>query len=150
MRDDDPGIGKLGLNLKMGDENISIAQKDKNTKKNDDPDGDLGLTIRMDGESLSIAQRKRLAQLHEHNFLTFTDHPDPEGETQQEKIQRGKQILRAERDDDPGIGKLGLNLKMGDENISIAQKDKNTKKNDDPDGDLGLTIRMDGQSLSIA
>jgi len=25
MRDDDPGIGKLGLNLKMGDENISIA-----------------------------------------------------------------------------------------------------------------------------
>ena len=90
MRDDDPGIGKLGLNLKMGDENISIAQKDKNTKKNDDPDGDLGLTIRMDGQSLSIAQKKRLAQLHEHNFLTFTDHPDPPGETEQEKIQRGK------------------------------------------------------------
>ena len=52
--------------------------------------------------------------------IAFTDHPDPEGETQLEKIQRGKQILRAMRNDDPGIGKLGLNLKMGDENISIA------------------------------
>ena len=78
----------------MGGESLSIAQQKrkanksslaqkpiKDSKKNDDPNGDLGLTIRMDGESLSIAQKKRLAQLHEHNFLTFTDHPDPPGET---------------------------------------------------------------------
>jgi len=70
MRDDDPGVGNLGLNIRMGGENFSVAQQ------------------------------------------TFTDHPDPEGETPQEKIQRGKQILRAMRDDDPGVGNLGLNINM--------------------------------------
>jgi len=36
----------------------------------------------MDGESLSVAQKKREAHIDERNFVTFTDHPDPVGETQ--------------------------------------------------------------------
>ena len=39
----------------MDGESLSIAQKEKDTKKNDDPDGDLGLNIHMDGETLNIA-----------------------------------------------------------------------------------------------
>ena len=41
------------------------------------------MTIRMDGESLSIAQKKRESHIDEHNYVTFTDHPDPVGETPQ-------------------------------------------------------------------
>ena len=55
MRDDDPGVGNLGLNIRMDGESFSVAQKDKDPKKNDDPDGDLGLNIHMDGETLNIA-----------------------------------------------------------------------------------------------
>ena len=78
------------------------------------------MTIRMDGESLSIAQKKRESHIDEHNYVTFTDHPDPVGETPQQKTQRGLQILRAMRDDDPGVGKLGLNIRMDGDNFSIA------------------------------
>jgi hypothetical protein len=38
-------------------------------RRDDDPDGNLGLNIRMGGDNFSVAQR------------TFTDHPDPVGET---------------------------------------------------------------------
>jgi hypothetical protein len=36
----------------------------------------------------------------------------------------GKKTLKANRDDDPGTANLGLNIRMGDENFSIAQKEK--------------------------
>ena len=52
---------------------------------------------------------------------------------------------------------------MGGESLSIAQQKrkanksslaqkpiKDSKKNDDPNGMLGMTIRMDGESLSVA
>ena len=55
MRNDDPGVGNLGLNLHMDGQTLSIAQKDKDAKKNDDPDGDLGMSIKMDGETYNIA-----------------------------------------------------------------------------------------------
>ena len=41
MRDDDPGVGNLGLN------------------------------IRMDGESLSVAQKDKRANINENNFISF-------------------------------------------------------------------------------
>jgi hypothetical protein len=64
MRKDDPGVGTLGLNIRMGDETISVAQKAR-----------------------------------DHNLVGFTDEPEifgaaPAGETAQEKIQRGRKILR--------------------------------------------------------
>lgn len=90
MVNDDPGVGKLGINIRMGDENLSIAQK------------------------------KRSAYIDENNYVVFTDHPDPLGETPEQKTMRGIQILRARRDDDPGSGPLGLNIRMGDENLSVA------------------------------
>ena len=52
---------------------------------------------------------------------------------------------------------------MGGESLSIAQQKskanksslaqkpiKDSKKDDDPNGMLGMTIRMDGESLSVA
>ena len=42
------------------------------------------------------------------------------GESYKEKVARGRAILRKERADDPGSGSLGLNIRMGDEAISIA------------------------------
>jgi len=96
--------------------------------RNDDPgSGPLGLDIHMDGESLSIAQKAR-----ENNLVGISDNkvdpdglwggPSPPGETDQEKIYRGKKILRAMRDDDPGSGNLGLNIHMDGETYNIAQK----------------------------
>ena len=90
MRDDDPGVGNLGLNIRMDGESFSVAQKDKDSKKNDDPDGDLGMSIKMDGETYNIAQRKRKSNINDKNFVGFTDHPDPAGESREEKIQRGR------------------------------------------------------------
>jgi len=46
----------------------------------------------------------------------------PEGETQSQKIARGKAILRKERADDPGTGNLGLNIRMDGETYNIAQR----------------------------
>jgi len=58
--------------------------------------------------------------------------------------------LRQQAKDDPD-GNLGLNINMGGESFSIAQKEKDTnKKNDDPDGDLGMSIKMDGETYNIA
>lgn len=144
-------------------------------EKADDPDGDLGMTIHMDGESFSVAQKDRKAN---YDSELFTG--GPAGESQQEKIARGKAILRKERADDPGSGNLGLNIRMDGESLSIAQKpslaqydselftggpagesqkDKiargkailRKERADDPGtGSLGLNIRMDGESLSIA
>jgi len=81
MRKDDPGVGTLGLNIRMGDTDISIAQK---------------------------------------KAEPFSE--GPPGETEAEKIQRGRAILREARADDPGSGNLGLNIHMDGENYSIAQK----------------------------
>ena len=117
-------------------------------------------------------------------MVGFTDHPDPEGETPDQKIARGKQIWRDMVNDDPGIGNLGLNIRMGDETLSVAQKKKSAyidennyvvftdhpdpigetpeekrmrgiqilraRRDDDPNGNLGLNIHMDGESLSVA
>ena len=75
----------------------------------------------MDGETLSVAQKQRKSNINDNNFVGFTDHPDPVGETREEKIRRGKAILRQERSNDPD-GNLGLNINMGGESYSIAQK----------------------------
>ena len=105
MRDDDPGVGNLGLN------------------------------IRMDGETLNVAQKSRSAYIDENNYVVFGDAPEifgpaPPGETQQEKIQRGKQILREARNDDPGVGNLGLNIHMDGETYNIAQKKRSSHIDD--------------------
>jgi len=97
-------------------------------RRDDDPNGPLGLDIHMDGETLSVAQKVK-----DNNLVgvpTKSDPymewggPAPPGETDQEKIIRGKKILRELRKDDPGSGDLGLNINMGGENLSIAQKSK--------------------------
>ena len=63
----------------------------------------------------------------ENNYVVFTDHPDPPGETHMEKIRRGIEMMRQERKDDPGSGKLGLNIRMDGETMSIAHKEKDDK-----------------------
>ena len=137
----------------------------------------------MDGESLSVAQKQRKSNINDNNFVGFTDHPDPVGESHEEKIQRGKAILRQQAKDDPD-GNLGLNINMGGESFSIAQKGRTAiiddqnyvvftdhpdpagetheqkiqrgkailrqQAREDPDGNLGLNIRMDGESFSVA
>ena len=49
MRDDDPGVGNLGLNLHMDGQVINIAQKMKKGNNNDDPNGNLGLVMNIGG-----------------------------------------------------------------------------------------------------
>jgi len=45
----------------------------------------------------------------------------PAGETYEQKVARGKQILRKERADDPN-GNLGLTIHMDGEVYNVAQK----------------------------
>ena len=194
-RNDDPGVGNLGLNIHMDGQTLSIAQKEKDAKKNDDPDGDLGMSIKMDGETYNIAQKKRSSHLNDRNLVGMADAPElfgpaPPYESQREKIQRGKQILREARNDDPGVGNLGLNIHMDGETYNIAQKKRSShiddrnligmadapelfgpappgetpeekiqrgkhilreQRKDDPGiGNLGLNIRMGGETYNIA
>lgn len=57
--------------MNIGGHIETIAQKDKNTNQNDDPDGDLGMHIKMDGETYNIAQKHRKANINENNFISF-------------------------------------------------------------------------------
>jgi len=83
------------MTINMGGESFSVAQKEKDDKKNEDPGtANLGLNIRMDGESLSVAQKQRKAYIDENNYLVFTDKPDPVKESRAEKIRKGKAILK--------------------------------------------------------
>jgi len=102
------------------------------------------MTIHMDGETYNIAQKKKHS-LAQYDSELFTG--GPPGETKEQKIARGKAILRKERSDDPGSGSLGLNIRMDGDSLSVAQK---PGKNDDPDGNLGMTIHMDGETYNIA
>ena len=78
----------------------------------------------MGDETLSVAQKAR-----DHNLVGVTDEPEifgaaPADESPQEKVQRGRKILRQLRDDDPGSGNLGLNIHMDGQTLNIVQKSR--------------------------
>jgi hypothetical protein len=56
---------------------------------------------------------------------------------------KSKDQLKQEAKSNPD-GNLGLNIRMDGETLSVAQKEKKSKKGDDPNGDLGLTINLGG------
>jgi len=72
----------------------------------------------MGDETLSIAQKAR------NNNLAQTEPfgEAPPGETPEEKTVRGRKILRQMRDEDPGVGTLGLDIHMDGQTLSVAQK----------------------------
>jgi len=60
------------MTINMGGESFSVAQKEKDDKKNEDPGtANLGLNIRMDGESLSVAQKQRKSYVNDNSFVGF-------------------------------------------------------------------------------
>lgn len=82
----------------------------------------FGRPCKKEDSFLQLSEKLQQPYIDDENYLVFpSGHQEPAKESQEERIHRGKDILKQEKANDPD-GNLGLSIHMDGEVYNVAQK----------------------------